>query len=187
MKDPLFFLAAACSVLVVILNSNSWYNGFALDDVVAVVENQDIRPDKPIGNVFLNDFWGMPMHHHRSHKCYRPFVVLSFRLNYYFHGLDPFGFHIVNTLLSMIVTTQVILLCDDLFGRQRLPATGMAGLLFASHPIHTEAVSARQSLGLKTTSNNLPPSGRIDCWPSRGHGSVLQHYLLSHIFGIAPC
>ena len=81
------------------------------------------------------------MYHHRSHKCYRPLVVLSFRLNFYLNGLNPWAYHLVNVILGVIVSVQVILLCDSMFGRKRLFATAVAGLLFASHPIHTEAVS----------------------------------------------
>ncbi len=134
-------IAAACACLVAVLNLNTLSNGFALDDVVAIVENKDIRPETSIENLYFHDFWGVTMYHHRSHKCYRPLVVLSFRLNYYFHGLDPWAYHLVNVVLGVIVSVQVVLLCDSMFGRKRLFATTVAGLLFASHPIHTEAVS----------------------------------------------
>ncbi|KAL1397510.1 hypothetical protein pipiens_009704 [Culex pipiens pipiens] len=36
--------------------------GFVFDDISAIKENRDLRPHSSIKNVFLNDFWGTPMH-----------------------------------------------------------------------------------------------------------------------------
>lgn len=40
----------------------------------------------------------------QSHKSYRPLCVLTFRWNYLLHGLDPYGYHLVNILFHIIVT-----------------------------------------------------------------------------------
>ena len=39
----------------------------------------------------------------QSHKSYRPVTVLTFRLNYLLHQLQPLGFHLVNLLLHTVV------------------------------------------------------------------------------------
>ncbi|MPC35841.1 Transmembrane and TPR repeat-containing protein 3 [Portunus trituberculatus] len=39
----------------------------------------------------------------QSHKSYRPLCVLTFRLNYLLHGLEPLGYHLVNMLLHGVV------------------------------------------------------------------------------------
>lgn len=39
----------------------------------------------------------------QSHKSYRPLSVLTFRLNYAIHELDPLGYHLVNVLLHVLV------------------------------------------------------------------------------------
>jgi protein O-mannosyl-transferase len=39
----------------------------------------------------------------QSHKSYRPLCVLSFRLNYALHQLEPLGYHLVNMLLHCLV------------------------------------------------------------------------------------
>ncbi len=98
-----------------------------------------IRTDTPLSQVFSNDFWGLPLSDPESHKSYRPLVVLSFRANRLLHGLWAPGFHLVNTSLHAVVTS---LYCW-LLGRLRLDwSTVMsASLLFAAHPVHTEAVS----------------------------------------------
>ncbi|GFV32854.1 transmembrane and TPR repeat-containing protein 3 [Trichonephila clavipes] len=38
-----------------------------------------------------------------SHKSYRPLTVLSFRLNYAVHGLEPMGYHFINIVLHAFV------------------------------------------------------------------------------------
>ena len=49
------------------------------------------------------------------------------------------GYHLVNVLLHGAVCYLYVLLCGVIFG-DVWPAL-IAGLLFAVHPIHTEAVS----------------------------------------------
>lgn len=47
---------------------NTLYCGFVFDDISAIKENRDLRPHSPLRNVFLNDFWGTPMHKVSSQK-----------------------------------------------------------------------------------------------------------------------
>ena len=74
-----------------------------------------------------------------SHKSCRPLTVATFRLNYLLHELQPMGYHLVNVLLHGAVCYLYVQLCGVVF-RAVWPAL-IAGLLFAVHPIHTEAVS----------------------------------------------
>lgn len=39
-----------------------------------------------------------------SHKSYRPLTVLTFRANFWFHGLNPIGYHAINLGLHSIVS-----------------------------------------------------------------------------------
>ena len=79
------------------------------------------------------------MTHSGSHKSYRPLCVLTFRLNYYFGELNPWGYHLGNVILHTLVTA-VFTYFAGLFLKQTF-ATLVSGLIFASHPIHTEAVT----------------------------------------------
>jgi protein O-mannosyl-transferase len=78
------------------------------------------------------------MEKEQSHKSYRPLTVLTFRLNYLLHELQPLGYHLVNLLLHAGVTLLYHSLCARLLSR---PAAALAALLFAVHPVHTEAVT----------------------------------------------
>ena len=105
----------------------------------AIQKNQDLLPETPITNIFYDDFWGTPLTHSGSHKSYRPLCVLTFRLNYYLGELNPFGYHLGNVLLH-VATTAVFTYFAAIFLQWTFP-TLIAGLIFASHPIHTEAVT----------------------------------------------
>ncbi|PRD39821.1 UNVERIFIED_CONTAM: tmtc2 [Trichonephila clavipes] len=106
----------------------------------AIKTNQDLLPTTPISQLLADDFWGTPMVHSGSHKSYRPLCVLTFRLNYWFGGFDPWGYHFINVLLHSMVTVLFTKLATLMFMGSRFPII-VAGLLFAVHPIHTEAVA----------------------------------------------
>jgi hypothetical protein len=40
---------------------NSFRCGFAFDDMSAIRDNRDLRPQTPLSQLFLNDFWGQGM------------------------------------------------------------------------------------------------------------------------------
>ncbi|KAM4036107.1 protein O-mannosyl-transferase TMTC2 isoform 1-T1 [Anomaloglossus baeobatrachus] len=125
--------------LGLVLYLNTLGADFCYDDSRAIKTNQDLLPETPWTQIFFNDFWGTLLTHSGSHKSYRPLCTLSFRLNYVFGGLEPWSYHLVNILLHSAVTGLFTHLCKALFGSGCW--TLLAGLLFAAHPIHTEAVA----------------------------------------------
>ncbi|KAH9508650.1 Protein O-mannosyl-transferase tmtc3 [Bulinus truncatus] len=104
----------------------------------AIVENQDLRPHTPFSELFLNDFWGTPMYKEKSHKSYRPLCVATFRFNYALGELDPFGYHLLNVNLHAIVCIMFMRVCIMFMSET---TSFLSALLFAVHPIHTEAVT----------------------------------------------
>ncbi|XP_007941368.1 protein O-mannosyl-transferase TMTC1 [Orycteropus afer afer] len=75
-----------------------------------------------------------------SHKSYRPLCVLTFKLNILLTGMNPFYFHAVNIILHCLVTLVLMYTCDRAVFKNRGLAF-VTALLFAVHPIHTEAVA----------------------------------------------
>ena len=132
--------AALLATVCVVSYANAPGCGFVFDDVSAVRDNRDLRPTTPIANVFLDDFWGTPMAKEQSHKSYRPATVLTFRLNYLLGGLEPWGYHAINVLLHACVCSLYFLVCASCLGCGNRAAL-TAALLFAVHPVHTEAVT----------------------------------------------
>ncbi|KAJ0411315.1 hypothetical protein ATCC90586_005724 [Pythium insidiosum] len=133
---------------------NTRHNGFVWDDRAAVVDNADARAGgSPLSALFRNDFWGTPIHLVRSHKSYRPLTVLSFRLNDWWHGREPEGYHLLNVAVHALCAVLVYLVgrtIDRLYavsGRPKGAAedawgTRVAALLFGVHPIHCDAVAS---------------------------------------------
>lgn len=105
------------------------------------MKNPDLLPATPVWNVWLDDFWGTPLRHSGSHKSYRPLCVLTFRLNYLLSALDPVGFHLTNVLLHSAVTGVYVLTVRKAVVGCRSEVLLLCGLLFATHPVHTEAVA----------------------------------------------
>jgi tetratricopeptide (TPR) repeat protein len=133
-STKLVLLSSAC----VLCYSNSLFCDFVFDDVSAIKDNKDIRPETPLSQVFQNDFWGISMTKEQSHKSYRPLCVLTYRLNYLLHGLAPLGYHLVNILLHTAVT---LLYRSTLRLYVSSSVSLVSALLFAVHPIHSEAVT----------------------------------------------
>ncbi|XP_066524995.1 protein O-mannosyl-transferase TMTC1 [Hoplias malabaricus] len=129
-------LLAACALCY----RNSLRGEFVHDDVWAIVNNADVRPTSSLRSIFSNDFWGKTMADNTSHKSYRPLCVLSFKLNVLLGGMNPFYFHVVNVCLHCAVSALLMHTCERfVFKNGRLAL--LTALLFAVHPIHTEAVS----------------------------------------------
>ena len=130
--------AQLCALLGFLVYCNSLALHFCLDDEAAIIDNPDLRSNASWLGLFKNDFWGKLISEQDSHKSYRPLTVATFRLNYMLHELQPLGYHLVNVLLHSAVCYLYVLLCGVVFS-DVWPAL-IAGLLFAVHPIHTEAV-----------------------------------------------
>ncbi|XP_076014954.1 protein O-mannosyl-transferase TMTC2-like [Genypterus blacodes] len=128
-----------CTAAAVGLYANTLDADFCYDDSRAIKTNQDLLLGTPWTNILYDDFWGTLLTHSGSHKSFRPFCTLSFRLNYALSGLQPWGYHLTNVLLHGLVTALFTAFSRPLLGGG--PWSLLAGLLFASHPVHTEAVA----------------------------------------------
>ena len=103
---------------------NGLRNGFVFDDRVLVVQNLRIRD------------W----HNLFSHfSLYRPLRWFTYTAEYYLWGLNPLGYHLTNILLHVSCTLLLYLLAVRLFKGRFVPL--VIALLFAVHPIGTEAVN----------------------------------------------
>ncbi|XP_061085470.1 protein O-mannosyl-transferase TMTC2-like isoform X2 [Conger conger] len=127
-----------CSTVALVLYLNTLGADFCYDDSRVIKTNQDLLPETPWINIFYDDFWGTLLTHSGSHKSFRPLCTLSFRLNHALGGLEPWGYHLGNVSLHAAVTALFTRLSRGLLGARW--ALG-AGLLFAAHPVHTEAVA----------------------------------------------
>lgn len=132
-------VAAAVAALAFL---NTLPNEPALDDTWAVLDNPIVRTlDVPRAFRAQYGHAGGPT----LQGPYRPVATLSWALQYALHGRAPLGYHLANVLLHAIATALVVLLARRLTAaaaptRAAAGALG-AGLLFALHPAHVEAVA----------------------------------------------
>ncbi|KAI9557399.1 hypothetical protein GHT06_017227 [Daphnia sinensis] len=130
----------ACCLVAALLFANTWKGDFVYDDSRAIVSNEDLRPSSSWMDLWRHDFWGTRLDHAGSHQSWRPLCVLSFRLNYYWSGLNPKSYHIVNIALHSLVTLCLTLLVQPIVRRRWV--RWIVSLAFAVHPIHCEAVAS---------------------------------------------
>ena len=136
---PLFIIIAVSLAVY----SNTLWNGFVWDDGYQVLGNPWIRDAAFLPRIFTSGAWDFKP---QATNYYRPLTHVIFMLEYFIFGLKPWGFHLVNVVLHAGSSAFVFLIARELLrGREgagkafTLPL--MAGVLFAVHPIHTEAVA----------------------------------------------
>jgi protein O-mannosyl-transferase len=141
-RISLWHCALVFSVAAVVY-SNVLQNGFAFDDMSTIERNPLVVQGGSLSEYFTNDFWATPMISDDSHKSYRPVTTFSYRLTYMLVGANPFYFHLTDIILHAITSVVVMYACEILLLSADLSvlASVSAAVLFASHPIHTEAVA----------------------------------------------
>ena len=119
-----------------VVYANGLAGGFTYDDKAIVRDNARLRSPGRVAEIFTTQYFGGPA---GTGSAYRPVLLLSFAVQWWIHGAEPVGFHAVNVLFHVVATW----LLAKLLLRLGLPppsAVG-AGLIFAVHPIHVEAVT----------------------------------------------
>jgi tetratricopeptide (TPR) repeat protein len=126
--------AGLVAAVAVAVYANSLGGALLYDDVNAIVTNALVRTGD-VGRILTEpSWWGVS-----RGPLWRPLTTLTFAANHALHGLAPFGYHLVNVLLHAAVSVAVLGVFARVTGAPRV-ALG-AALLFAAHPIHTEAVA----------------------------------------------
>ena len=109
---------------------------FVYDDRGQIEENPYVSPEDPWWVSLTRPYWPPP----QQAGLYRPVTSLTYRLQRGLHGNHPAGFHALNLFLHV----GVVLAAYGVL--RRLACSGdrialAAGLIFAVHPLHTEAVT----------------------------------------------
>ena len=133
------FVAALLCLVSLVSYWGTLQAGFVWDDNFQIVRNPYLHADHPITKLLFSDVWGYTRGSQvGTSNYYRPLQMLTYRLTYGFAGLNPAVFHGVNLLINCLAVLAVYWLVLELTRRQGL-ATAVA-VLFAVHPIHSEAV-----------------------------------------------
>ncbi len=123
------------ALVPIVVYWNTLYHGFVFDDLPGIVDNPLVR-----GATRCQDLWQILA------QRWRPLIQLSYAATHVVFGFAPAAYHATNValhtanvLLVYAIASQVarLWLPPD---RRRLFAAA-AGLLFAVHPLHSEAVA----------------------------------------------
>jgi protein O-mannosyl-transferase len=109
---------------------------FVADDKILIVHRDSIKTLSSIPQLFRESYWGKD---YLEYGLYRPIPNVTYALNYAFGGLDPLGYHLVNLILHFCNCLLIYRLAIYYCQREFIALT--TALLFAAHPVHTEAVS----------------------------------------------
>ena len=152
---------------VLIYARTASYGFLSWDDNLLIGENYSVLNFSP------SVFWTY------DPELYIPMTLLSFQINYAFSGANPFWFHITNVVLhagnALLVYILITLILKNKF------TAFFTALIFAAHPINTEAVawvSARKEL-----LSAFFFLGSFICYVKAGNG-IRKIYSLSVIFFI---
>ena len=125
-----------CPLLALVLYLPALRCDFVFDDRGVILMNPLMRGLWSLPQLLVTPYWNAPGH---SPELYRPLTSVSFALDGAISGMRPAWFHAVNVVLHALVTMLVTLLALEL-ARGRVVTAAIAGILFAVHPIHVEAV-----------------------------------------------
>lgn len=131
----------ALSLLVIVtaaIYHNSLDTSFHFDDHYAIEENRNIKNLSDLRTII-------------TFSSTRPLLFLTFALNHHFSGLNTWGYHLFNLLFHIFngcliyfiisITYKNFISPDRQTGKRGNIIALFSSLLFAVHPIQTEAVS----------------------------------------------
>ncbi len=131
--DPRIVLAVLLAAAILPF-LNGLGGDFVFDDEWLVAEHPAVQGSFDLAKVLTAQYWGNV----QGALLWRPVTTLSFAVDRAISG-SPVWFHLVNILLHAAVTWLWFALIRRLTGRNGLAF--IAAMLFAVHPIHTEAVT----------------------------------------------
>ncbi|MBN1291163.1 MAG: tetratricopeptide repeat protein [Candidatus Latescibacteria bacterium] len=133
---PYIYFIFVC--LGILLYFNTFNNLFVFDDYPNIVDNPNIKDFKRyifLWSIYPTRFVGL----------------FSFALNYYFHGLNVTGYHVVNLVIHIFTTFSVYRLVNltlstpvmskDTISKHKNIIAAFSALIFLTHPIQTQAVT----------------------------------------------
>lgn len=126
-----FWGYGALIALPILLYFNTLGNSFVYDDMPLIVEYSKVQD--------LSTPWHLFTGQRTGRLTYRAVRTLSYAIDYAVGGMNPTVFHASNILYHTLTVLVVFRLFQVLTGTSRAALLG--ALLFAAHPIQTDAVA----------------------------------------------
>ena len=129
---------------------NTFTNSFHFDDFKYIVNNEGLKED--FQHVFLSYLCFPTCHDILSNLSNRPIIFYTLHLNHSLGGFNVFGFHVVNLTVHIITCLLIFLFAKEILSINRFLKTSdqskiklniplISALLFAVHPINTQAIT----------------------------------------------
>ncbi len=141
------FAFTVLAVLLLSIYGNSFDCSWHFDDAANITNNTAIHLKSlswdEIKHLLLKGHGG-------ANASPRPLAYLSFGLNYFFGGLDVFGYHLVNLAVHFVASLFLFLFIHGVlnlepskkrYGTLAYPVALLASIFWAVHPIQTQAVT----------------------------------------------
>ncbi|HET8965095.1 MAG TPA: tetratricopeptide repeat protein [Candidatus Acidoferrum sp.] len=120
--------------VTLLIYANSLLNDFTMDDELYIQKNAQVTQHS----------FRLLFQPNAASNVFRPVTFATLALNWIVAGYKPFGYHLVNLLLQAAVAVLLLAVLRKLLeGATNYEFICFAAaMLFAVHPIHTEAVSS---------------------------------------------
>jgi protein O-mannosyl-transferase len=144
-KNLPLLLSLALFLFAFLLYQNTVPNGYTVDDPIYYTDNKFVQQGiKGIPRLLLKStFYG---YDGTNDKVYRPLPVLCFAIEHALCGNNPHFNHFVNIAMFSLCCSLLFLVLRRLFNNHPPTIPFMITVLFAAHPIHTEAVASIKGL-----------------------------------------
>ncbi len=123
LKYGLLIILAAVTFLIY---RNSLNGDFLIDDYAGILDNSHIHNLQEYFSKYFNLRLGV-------------LGEATLALNWFLSGANPFGYHLFNVLVHTACVLLFFIFCNVMF--KNIALSFLTSLIFAIHPIHTEAVS----------------------------------------------
>lgn len=128
-------IALIVAVAALVAYGNSVFHGFVYDDDLSITDCELITSLSHLGGLFTQDYFNQTIE-----MSWRPLVTLTHFFEFAVFGSAPWGYHLTNILLHAATAVGVWWLLSVLIGGWIAPL--IAALIFAVHPLASEAVNA---------------------------------------------
>ncbi|MDW8158386.1 MAG: tetratricopeptide repeat protein [Bacteroidia bacterium] len=142
---PFWFFSTLLTLIAILININTLNNKYALDDFMVIQNNKYTQKGfAGIKDLLTKDsMWGFSGENPNSKSRYfRPLSYITFAIEIGIWGKDKPGIsHFINTLLYGATVFVLYAVLSLFFFRSNWELAFGAALIYAVHPIHTEAVA----------------------------------------------
>ena len=134
---------ATLAIVLLTIYSNSFHGVWHFDDFDNVGNNPGVHVKSLNWEELQKTFF-------IKGKISRPFAYLTFGLNYYFGGLEVFGYHVVNFIIHLLAALFLFLFLNetlrlpslrDRYGEKAFVISFIATLLWAVNPVQATSVT----------------------------------------------